>query len=169
MSEKKRLPLAGARRKAREFALLGVYESLVNQSADFAEIDAGLLSVITDEDGPVAGCDLTPEDFEACDQAFCREILAGVIADRATIDDILSHHVDRELDRLSVIERACLTIGTWELMHAPQTPYRVVINEAVELAKQFGSDKGYKLVNGVLDKTAAEVRPEEVKADASRK
>ena len=169
MSEKKRLPLAGARRKAREFALLGVYESLINKEADFAEIDAGLLSVITDEDGPVAGCDLTPEDFEACDKAFCREILAGVMADRAKIDGILSHHVDRELDRLSVIERACLTMGTWELMHCPQVPYRVVINEAVELAKQFGSDKGYRLVNGVLDKTAAEVRPDEVNAEKAGK
>lgn len=169
MSDKKRLPLAGARRKAREFALLGVYESLINKEADFAEIDAGLLSVITDEDGPVAGCDLTPEDFEACDKAFCREILAGVMADRAKIDGILLHHVDRELDRLSVIERACLTMGTWELMHCPQVPYRVVINEAVELAKQFGSDKGYRLVNGALDKTAAEVRPDEVKAEKAGK
>ena len=91
------------------------------------------------------------------------------MADRAKIDGILSHHVDRELDRLSVIERACLTMGTWELMHCPQVPYRVVINEAVELAKQFGSDKGYRLVNGVLDKTAAEVRPDEVKAEKAGK
>ena len=79
MIDKQHLPLAGQRRKAREFALLGVYESLINKDADFAEIDAGLLSVITDADGPIAGCDLTPEDFDHCDQAFCREILAGVI------------------------------------------------------------------------------------------
>lgn len=164
MTESKRLPLAGARRKAREFALLGVYESLINQDADFAEIDAGLLSVITDEEGPVAGCDLTPEDFEACDKAFCREILAGVMKDREAVDGVLSRHVDRDLSRLSVIERACLMMGTWELMHCPQIPYRVVINEAVELTKQFGSDKGYRLVNGVLDKVAADVRPVEVKA-----
>lgn len=77
MIDKQHLPLAGQRRKAREFALLGVYESLINKDADFAEIDAGLLSVITDADGPIAGCDLTPEDFDHCDQAFCREILAA--------------------------------------------------------------------------------------------
>ena len=82
MIDKQHLPLAGQRRKAREFALLGVYESLINKDADFAEIDAGLLSVITDADGPIAGCDLTPEDFDHCDQAFCREILAGVIDNR---------------------------------------------------------------------------------------
>lgn len=164
MIDKQHLPLAGQRRKAREFALLGVYESLINKDADFAEIDAGLLSVITDADGPIVGCDLTPEDFDHCDQAFCREILAGVIDNRAKLEEVLSHHVDRELTRLSMIERACLTIGTWELMNCPETPYRVVINEAVELCKQFGSDKGYKLVNGVLDKVAGEVRPHEAAA-----
>ena len=146
MIDKQHLPLAGQRRKAREFALLGVYESLINKDADFAEIDAGLLSVITDADGSIAGCDLTPEDFDHCDQAFCREILAGVIDNRAKLEEVLSHHVDRELTRLSMIERACLTIGTWVL------------------CKQFGSDKGYKLVNGVLDKVAGEVRPHEAAA-----
>ena len=122
MIDKQHLPLAGQRRKAREFALLGVYESLINKDADFAEIDAGLLSVITDADGPIAGCDLTPEDFDHCDQAFCREILAGVIDNRAKLEEVLSHHVDRELTRLSMIERACLTIGTWELMNCPESP-----------------------------------------------
>ena len=65
----------GPRRKAREFALLGVYESLINESADFAAIDANLLSVITDEGSPVAGCDLSSEDFDHCDQEFYRDIL----------------------------------------------------------------------------------------------
>ena len=69
----------GPRRKAREFALLGVYESLINESADFAAIDANLLSVITDEGSPVAGCDLSSEDFDHCDQEFYRDILDGVI------------------------------------------------------------------------------------------
>ena len=79
------------------------------------------------------------------------------------IEVLLQRHLDRDPARLSVIEHACLMIGTWELKHRIDNPYRVVINEAVELSKQFGSDKGYRLVNGVLDKVAGDVRPDEVK------
>ena len=144
MTEHSRIPsVAGKRRKAREFALLGIYESIINPAADFAAIDANLVSVITDDGQPVSGSDLTPADFEDCDKEFYREILPS---------------------RLSVVERACLMIGAWELIHRVENPYRVVINEAVELSKQFGADKGYKLVNGVLDKIAAEVRPHEVQS-----
>ena len=163
MSEASRIPTpVGARRKAREFALLGVYESLLNASADFAAIDANLVSVITDDGKPVAGCDLTPEDFAGCDKDFYREILEGVLNERQELEARVSGHLDREISRLSVVERACLLIGTWELIHRPENPYRVVINEAVELSKQFGANSGYKPVNGVLDKIAADVRPAEV-------
>lgn len=154
----------GPRRKAREFALLGVYESLINESADFAAIDTNLLSVITDEGSPVAGCDLTSEDFDQCDQEFYRDILDGVIKGKQELLDTLSRHLDRDPQRLSVVERACLMIGTWEMKNCPQIPYRVVINEAVELCKVFGADRGYKLVNGVLDKVAGELRPAEHQA-----
>lgn len=169
MSEKHRLPLTGARRKAREFALLGVYESLIDPQADFAAIDANLLSVITDDGEPVAGCELTPEDFEACDKPFYREILEGVLVERDELTELLSRHLDRDPARLSVVERACLMIGAWELKHRIENPYRVVINEAVELSKQFGADRGYKLVNGVLDHVAAEVRPDEHAADRAKR
>lgn len=151
----------GPRRKAREFALLGVYEALVNESADFAAIDANLLSVITDEGSPVAGCDLTADDFNQCDQQFYRDILDGVIKDKEALLATLARHLDRDPQRLSVVERACLLIGAWEMKNCPQIPYRVVINEAVELSKVFGADRGYKLVNGVLDKVASELRPAE--------
>lgn len=165
MSESARIPtIAGKRRKAREFALLGVYEALINPTADFAAIDANLVSVITDDGKPVAGCDLAAEDFEECDQAFYREILDGVLAERGSIEERIARHLDREPSRLSVVEHACLMIGTWELIHRPENPYRVVINEAVELSKHFGADRGYKLVNGVLDKIAADVRPAEVQS-----
>lgn len=154
------------RRKAREFALLGIYEAIANPQADFAQIDANLLSVITDEGQPVADCNLTAEDFEACDRQLYSAILSGVIEERGKIEAILSKYLTRDISRMSVVERACLMIGTWELKHCLENPYRVVINEAVELSKQFGADLGYKIVNGVLDKVAAEVRPAEV---ASRK
>lgn len=86
----------GPRRKAREFALLGVYESLINESADFAAIDANLLSVITDEGSPVAGCDLSSEDFDHCDQEFYRDILDGVIKGKGELLETLSRHLDRD-------------------------------------------------------------------------
>lgn len=165
MQNNQRMPLGGARRHAREFALLGVYQSMIDPDADFASIDANLLAVITDEGEPVAGCELTAEKFENCDKEFYREILEGVLSERDVIMEALAKHLERDPARLSVIERACLMIGTWELMHRFENPYRVVINEAVELSKHFGADRGYRLVNGVLDKVAADIRPDEVKSE----
>ena len=87
MTEHSRIPsVAGKRRKAREFALLGIYESIINPAADFAAIDANLVSVITDDGQPVSGSDLTPADFEDCDKEFYREILGGVLDERAADD-----------------------------------------------------------------------------------
>ncbi len=164
MTENKiRNPLAGRRRKAREFALLGVYQSLIDAQADYAKIDANLLSVLSDEDEPMTA-ELSAEDFAHCDQELYKSILAGVMNEKAQLSEMVGVHVDRPLERLSAIEHACLLIGAWELKHSVETPYRVVINEAVELTKTFGSDKGFKLVNGVLDKVAADVRPDEVRA-----
>ena len=166
MSENKvRNPLAGRRRKAREFALLGVYQSLIDAEADYAKIDANLLSVLSDEDEPVVS-ELTADDFSHCDQELYKFILSGVMQEKGELAELVGAHVDRPLERLSTIERACLLIGAWELKHSLETPYRVVINEAVELAKTFGSDKGFKLVNGVLDKVALDVRPDEVRANS---
>lgn len=164
MTETKvRNPLAGRRRKAREFALLGVYQSLIDEDADYAKIDANLLSVLSDEDEPVPA-ELSAEDFEHCDQDLYKSILSGVMDEKAELAGLVGAHVDRPVERLSTIEHACLLIGAWELKHSLDTPYRVVINEAVELTKTFGSDKGFKLVNGVLDKVALDVRPDEVRA-----
>ena len=75
-----------------------------------------------------------------------------------------SVHLDRELGRLSPVERGILLLAGYELMHHPEVPYRAVINEAVELAKSYGGTDGYKFVNGVLDRLAGRLRPEEVEA-----
>ena len=80
------------------------------------------------------------------------------------LEALFAAHVDREISRLSLVERSVLLLGTYELKHHLEIPYRVVINEAVELAKQFGGSDGYRYVNGVLDKVAAEVRAVEVGA-----
>ena len=86
------------------------------------------------------------------------------------LDAVLARHVDRKTSLLSPVEHGVLMIGAYELSHCIDIPYRVVINEAVELAKSFGGTDGHKYVNGVLDKAAADLRPVEVKArnDARR-
>ena len=83
---------------------------------------------------------------------------------------IAQPHVDRAFEQISPVERGVILIGTWELKHRLDIPYRVVINESVELAKSFGGTDGHKYVNGVLDKAAGDLRPVEVKArQAARK
>ena len=87
----------------------------------------------------------------------------------ADLDSMLSRHVDRKTTELSPIEHGVLMIGAYELKHCVDIPYRVVINEAVELAKSFGGTDGHKYVNGVLDRTAGDLRPLEVAARNSAK
>ena len=102
------------------------------------------------------------EGFERCDSAHFDALLHGCIRDAATLDAALARHVDRRTSALSPVEHAVLMIGAWELSHCIEIPYKVVINEAVELAKSFGGTDGHKYVNGVLDRTAADLRPTEV-------
>jgi N utilization substance protein B len=110
------------------------------------------------------------EHFDKCDPAHFDRLLAGCIEGAAELDAVLAHHVDRKTEQLSPIEHAVLMIGTFELAHCVEVPYKVAINEAVELAKSYGGTDGHKYVNGVLDKTAAELRPAEVaKARESRR
>ena len=90
--------------------------------------------------------------------------MRGVDAHCAELDAALAPHLDREIDRVDPIERATLRIGAYELRHRIDVPYRVVINEAVEVAKRFGTDYGHTYVNGVLDKLAAEWRTAEFEA-----
>jgi N utilization substance protein B len=97
------------------------------------------------------------------DRAHFDALLHGGIEQAAALDAVLSRHVDRKTTMLSPIEHAVLMIGVYELMHCLDIPYRVAINEAVELAKSFGGTDGHKYVNGVLDKCAAELRPNEAR------
>ena len=78
------------------------------------------------------------------------------------LDAVITRHIDRRITLLSPVEHGVLLIGVYELTHCVSIPYRVAINEAVELAKSFGGTDGHKYVNGVLDKAAAELRPLEV-------
>ncbi|WP_213875488.1 transcription antitermination factor NusB [Pseudomonas sp. dw_358] len=103
-------------------------------------------------------------DFSDIDSGYFREILHGVPANRSEIDAALTPCLDLTLDELDPVELAVLRLSTWELLKRVDVPYRVVINEGIELAKVFGSTDGHKFVNGVLDKLAPQVRAAEVKA-----
>jgi N utilization substance protein B len=137
-----------ARRRSREFALQGLYEWLVGR-ADAGVIDAHM----REQDG-----------FGKCDSAHFDALLHGCIAQATALDAALAQHLDRRLQELSPVEHGVLLIGAYELQHCMDVPYKVAINEAVELAKSFGGTDGHKYVNGVLDKTAADLRPAEVAA-----
>jgi len=104
------------------------------------------------------------QDMEIADLDYFEDLVRGVAAHREELDAALTPHLDREMDRVDPIERATLRIGAYELRHRIDVPYRVVINEAVEVAKRFGTDYGHTYVNGVLDKLAAEWRAAEFHA-----
>ena len=145
---RKRAAPKSARRRSREIALQGLYEWLVS-GAEAAVVDAHM----HEQDG-----------FDKCDREHFDALLHGCIAEAADLDALLTRHVDRKTTQLSPVEHAVLLIGTYELKHCFDIPYRVAINEAVELAKSFGGTDGHKYVNGVLDKAASELRAVEVQA-----
>lgn len=136
------------RRRARELALQGLYQWLVSGE------DAGVVDAHIREQ----------DEFAKCDSTMFDALLHGCIAEATAIDAVLARHVDRRTDQLSPVEHGVLMIGVWELMHSIEVPYRVVINEAVEVTKAFGGTDGHRYVNGVLDKAAGDLRPVEVKA-----
>ena len=104
------------------------------------------------------------EGYARGDQSMLDRLWTGTIEKRAELDALLAHYIDRAPEALSPIEHAILLIGAFELQNMPETPYRVVINEAVELAKVYGGIDGHKYVNGVLDKLATRLRGPEIEA-----
>lgn len=139
-----------ARRRSREFALQGLYQWLLS-----AESPDAVLTNIAEQDG-----------FAKCDRVLFDTLLHGCIEHASALDAVLARHVDRKTSQLSPVEHAALLIGSYELMHCPEVPYRVVINESVELTKSFGGTDGHKYVNGVLDRCAADLRPDESRPQA---
>jgi len=85
-----------------------------------------------------------------------------VVAGEAELQKMITPHLDRDFKRLSPIERAILYIGAFELASQPETPFKVVLNEAIELGKSYGAAEGHRFINGVLEKIAVALRPEEV-------
>jgi transcription antitermination protein NusB len=101
------------------------------------------------------------EDAHA-DKALAEALVRGVLERAAELQALIAPCLDREFRRLSPVERAILYIGAFELQSHPETPFKVVVNEAVELGKSFGGTGGHKFVNGVLEKLAGRLRPDEV-------
>ena len=107
---------------------------------------------------------LVEQDGKRFDGDYFNELVRGVPARLNELDSALAPCVDRPLEAVDPVERAILRVGTYELLEHPEIPYRVVINEAVELAKTFGAEQGHRYVNGVLDKAARALRPLEAAA-----
>jgi len=101
------------------------------------------------------------QDMEVADQEYFEALVKGVAEHRPGLDEKLAGFLDRTIEQVDPIERAVLRIAAFELLHRMDVPYRVVLNEAIETAKRFGSDHGHTYVNGVLDRAAAEWRPGE--------
>jgi N utilization substance protein B len=140
------------RHRAREFALQGLYQWLLNN-----EPASTVVNHIRSAHG-----------FDKADGEYFSELLNGAIAQSVELRETLTPTVDRPIAELSPIEHAALLLGAWELKNKLEIPYRVVINEAVELTKSFGGIDGHKYVNGVLDRLAGKLRPDEAAADAKR-
>ena len=141
-------PPKSARRRAREFVLQGLYQWRVG-GADEAAIEAYAPEM---------------EGFAKADREFFVGTLRGVIGQNTTLIEQISKHIDRPFAELSPVEACILMMGSFELVNYVETPYRVIINEAIELTKAFGGTDGHKYINGVLDKVAGVVRAEEVAA-----
>lgn len=138
----------GSRGVSRELCLRALYQRQLT-GADLARLIA-----LGEED----------EIHSRANGPFFATLLTGVLERSDALEIALAPYLDRPVDQLSPIERGCLLIGAYELTHSLDVPYRVVINEAVELAKRYGGTEGHKYVNGVLDQLAKQTRQAELQA-----
>ncbi len=133
------------RRKARELAVQAVYSWQLSQNS-ITDVEANFL---------------TDNSARRFDIAYFQQLLRGVATSVSTLDEAISPHVDRPLDDVDPVEKSILRVAIYELSNCQDVPYKVVINEAIELAKSFAADDSHKFVNGVLDKAVKLIRPQE--------
>lgn len=104
------------------------------------------------------------QDLSQVDEVYFEQLLRSVTGDKERLNEALRPFLDRPMDQVDVMERVVLMIGAWELLECPEMPYRVVLDESVDLARRFGSEQGHSYVNAVLDKAARSWRADEVAA-----
>ena len=136
------------RSRARRLAMQGLYEWQMSGNT----IDR------------IIGQYAVDQQMRNVDETYFRELSNGVVEHAAELDKAISTHISRSYDEIDPVEKAVLRLGAFELQYRPEVPYRVVINEAVELAKTFGAEASHKFINGVMDKLAADLRNIEVQA-----
>jgi len=149
MSVDKKQNYIAARRVARKLALIAIYQWQMTQHS-FEEIYLGL-----QEDKDLS------KDLRKADLAFFQTLTRCATEKTEDVDAQIKPFLDRNPEHLDQIERAVLRLATCELIHHPEVPYKVVVNEAVNLSKKFGADQGHKFINGVLDKIGAKLRSTE--------
>ena len=141
---------AGARTRARELLLQALYQKQI------AGHSLGELQSQFREQAP----------YERVDQVFFEELLADICREESRLLDEISQYADRPVEQLDPVELSILLIGAYELQARIDTPYKVVINECINLAKRFGAEDGHKYINACLDRASQTLREVEVRADA---
>ncbi len=137
------MALVNPRRRARECAVQAIYSWQLSKN-DLSDVEASFLS---------------EQDMKGVDSKYFRELLNGVAKNTAELDEKMEPYLtERSIQELGQIELAILRIALYELMKREDVPYKVVINEAIELTKTFGAEDSHKFVNGVLDKIAPTIR-----------
>ncbi len=138
----------GSRHKARQAAVQALYQWQLTEQ----------------EPGEIEGHFILEHEVAEMDLEYFRNIVREVPMRLHELDDHITPHIKREIEEIDPVERAILRIGVYELEFHHEVPYKVIINEAVELAKTFGAEDGYKFINAVLDKVAGELRNDEIKS-----
>lgn len=136
-----------ARRKARHFAVQALYQWHMAGAA-LSQIEAEFR---------------TDNDMSKVDVEYFHDILHGVPREKSNLDNKIQPLLDRRMDEMTPVELAIVRLGAYEMVHRIDVPYKVVINEAIELAKTFGATDGHKFINGVLDKLAQRERSVEIR------
>jgi len=133
------------RRRARRRALQAIYQ----------------WQITGQEAGEILGQFQAVQDLSQVDEEHFEKLLRGVTTDKTILDAALQPFLDRPMEQVDLMERVVLRIGAWELLNCPELPFRVVLDESVDLALRFGSEQGHSYVNAVLDKAAGEWRRDE--------
>ena len=136
------------RHKAREYAVQALYQWQISGNDTRQILDQFALE----------------KKANSYEPDYFRDLFMGVITQLADVDEAIVPYIDRDIEQVDLVERAVLRLAAYELLKHPEIPYRVIINEAIELAKMFGAEMGHRYVNGVVDKMAQSIRSIEFNA-----